>query len=288
MQISVSAKSCIQNFWLSDVFSLILHIISITMEKQINIDGLSINYDVSGPEDGAPIVIMHGWGCNLHTVESIANALNHKMRVYNIDLPGHGKSDEPKEVWGVEDYTRLVEKFIDTINIERPVLLGHSFGGRVSILLSSRRDIPKVILVDAAGVKPKRPLKYYVKVYTYKTLKHTLPIIFGKKRGQQLIDAYRGKSGSADYNAASPMMRAILSKCVNEDLCHVMPRIKASTLLIWGDNDTATPLSDAKKMESLIPDAGLVSFPDCGHYSFLDNPHGFRAVLQEFLKNELK
>ena len=80
----------------------------------------------------------------------------------------------------------------------------------------------------------------------------------------------------------------ILSKCVNEDLKHVMPLIKAPTLLIWGENDTATPLSDAKTMEKLIPDAGLVSFPGCGHYSFLDNPVGYKAVIKEFLKNELK
>ena len=79
------------------------------------------------------------------------------------------------------------------------------------------------------------------------------------------------------------MMRAVMSICVNEDLKEFMPSIKAPTLLIWGENDTATPLSDAKTMERLIPDAGLVSFPDCGHYSFLDNPGQFRAVLQSFL-----
>ena len=81
------------------------------------------------------------------------------------------------------------------------------------------------------------------------------------------------------------MMRAILSKVVNEDLKNVMPLIKAPTLLIWGENDTATPLKDAKIMEKIIPNAGLVSFPGCGHYSFLDNPMGFSAVLQSFLKS---
>lgn len=98
-----------------------------------------------------------------------------------------------------------------------------------------------------------------------------------------MIEAQRAKRGSADYNSASPKMRAILSKVVNEDLKSVMPQIKAPTLLIWGDNDTATPLKDAKIMERLIPDAGLVSFPACGHYSFLDNPRQFAAVLSSFL-----
>ena len=94
----------------------------------------------------------------------------------------------------------------------------------------------------------------------------------------------RGKNGSSDYNDASPMMRAILSKTVNEDLKHCMPKISAPTLLVWGENDTATPLRDAKIMEKLIPDAGLALFLGCGHYSFLDNPIQFAAVLRSFLK----
>ena len=92
-------------------------------------------------------------------------------------------------------------------------------------------------------------------------------------------------SGSSDYAQASPRMRAILSKCVNEDLKSVMPDIKAPTLLIWGEQDTATPLSDAKVMEKLIPEAALVPFSGCGHYSFLDNPVQFGAVLESFLKS---
>ncbi|MDE6811692.1 MAG: alpha/beta hydrolase, partial [Muribaculaceae bacterium] len=97
----------------------------------------------------------------------------------------------------------------------------------------------------------------------------------------------RGKAGSADYRQSSPVMRGVMSKCVNEDLKNVMPQIQAPTLLIWGAEDTATPLKDAKTMEKLIPDAGLVVFDHCGHYSFLDNPVGFKAVLKEFFKSEL-
>ncbi|MDE6039926.1 MAG: alpha/beta hydrolase, partial [Paramuribaculum sp.] len=80
-------------------------------------------------------------------------------------------------------------------------------------------------------------------------------------------------------------MRAILSKVVNEDLKSVMPSIKAPTQLIWGEDDTATPMRDARTMERLIPDAGLVSFPGCGHYSFLDNRGQFAAVLRSFLNS---
>lgn len=253
------------------------------MEQEITLRGVKLHYDVSGPEDGAPVILMHGWGCTSATVKSIADAINHQMRVYNIDLPGHGASQEPPEVWGVDDFTRQIEEFIKVLNIEQPVLIGHSFGGRIAILLSSRNETGKVMLVDAAGIKPKRPLKYYLKVYSFKAAKKILPVLLGKKVGLRAIEAWRGKGGSADYRNSSPMMRAVMSRCVNEDLKHVMPSIKAPTLLVWGENDTATPLSDAKTMERLIPDAGLVSWSGCGHYSFLDNPGGFRSVIRSFL-----
>ena len=153
----------------------------------------------------------------------------------------------------------------------------------MGILLSSRNAISKLVLVDAAGVKPRRSLAYYYKVYGYKLAKRVYRLVLGTARAEARLDRIRARRGSSDYANATPRMRAILSRCVNEDLKGVMPRIQASTLLIWGAGDTATPLSDAKVMERLIPDAGLVSFDGCGHYSFLDNPLGFRAVLAEFL-----
>lgn len=257
------------------------------MEKEIEIGGVRLHYDESGPSDGRSVLLMHGWGCDHTTVASIAGILSPGMHVYNVDLPGHGKSDEPPAVWGVDSFTRVMEEFTARLGIEDPVLIGHSFGGRIAILMSSRNPISKVVLVDAAGIKPKRPLSYYIKVYTFKTAKKILPLLLGKKLGSKAIDAWRGKAGSADYRNSSPRMRAVMSRCVNEDLRNVMPYIKASTLLVWGEKDTATPLSDARQMEKLIPDAGLVSFPGCGHYSFLDNPIGFRAVLMEFFKKEL-
>lgn len=253
------------------------------MECTEKIMGVDLHYEVTGPEDGAPVVLMHGWGCDHTTVDSIANTLNDRYRVYSLDLPGHGESSEPPQVWGVEDFTRLVEEFISIHHLEDPIPIGHSFGGRIGLLLASRHPLSKMVLVDAAGIKPRRKPKYYIKVYSFKAAKRVLPLLFGRKTGQKLLDKWRGKAGSADYRNSSPMMRAVMSRCVNEDLKHVMPSIQASTLLIWGELDTATPLSDAKTMERLIPDAGLVAFPRCGHYSFLDNPGGFRAVLNNFL-----
>lgn len=251
------------------------------MSNIIEIDGVKLNYTCQG--DGRPLIIMHGWGCNISTVASITAVAARQCKVYTIDFPGFGNSPEPPGVWGIEEYTRLIEGMVKKLGIVNPMLLGHSFGGRVGILYASRNPVEKLILVDAAGVKPRRSLKYYFKVYTYKAGRRLAYLMYSKDKADRMVEEKRKKSASADYLAASPRMRAILSKCVNEDLCGVMPDIKAPTLLIWGENDTATPLRDAKIMERLIPEAGLVSFPGCGHYSFLDNPRQFAAVLQSFL-----
>ncbi|MBR2301190.1 MAG: alpha/beta hydrolase, partial [Bacteroidaceae bacterium] len=167
-------------------------------------------------------------------------------------------------------------------NIQSPALVGHSFGGRVSILYASRNIVSRLVLVDAAGIKPKRPIKYYYKVYTFKMLKWLCNAFLPKKQAQAIIDRRRRGAGSSDYNNASPMMRAILSKVVNEDLTHCLPKIKAPTLLFWGNMDTATPLSDAKTMERLIPDAGLVIAHGTGHFSFIENAGLFAAVIKNF------
>lgn len=253
------------------------------MTESINIDGIELHYTVQG--SGAPLILMHGWGCTHDTVASIASTAARTHTVYNIDFPGFGESPEPPAVWGVEEYTRLIEGMTKRLGIESPVLIGHSFGGRVAILYASRNDADKVVLVDAAGVKPRRSFKYYFKVYSFKAMKHMLFLIYGRKKAEKRIEAQRVRRGSSDYASASPRMRAILSRCVNEDLRAELPLIKAPVLLVWGENDTATPMRDARIMERLIPDAGLVSFPDCGHYSFIDNPVQFAAVLNSFLNS---
>ncbi|WP_297062672.1 alpha/beta hydrolase [uncultured Duncaniella sp.] len=253
------------------------------MDRDTRLEGLNLHYTDSEKGEKT-VILMHGWGCDHTTVASIERvASSCGYRVINVDFPGFGDSQEPTDVWGVEDYTRQIEALTKGLGIKSPILLGHSFGGRVGILYASRNQVEKLILVDAAGIKPKRSLKYYWKVYSFKAVKRLMYLFLGKDAAEKRLDAKRAKAGSSDYANASPMMRRILSKVVNEDLTDRLHLIKAPTLLIWGENDTATPLSDAQKMEKLIPDAGLVSFSGCGHYSFLDNPIQFAAVLRSFL-----
>ena len=256
------------------------------MDARFTYNNIELAYTIEG--EGDTVVLLHGWGCD-HTIwQATTDMLKEHFKVIAVDFAGFGNSNEPNEVWGVEEYTRSIEALLSSLGVVRPTLCGHSFGGRVSILYASRNEVARVVLTDAAGVKPKRSFNYYRKVYTYKLLKRLLPLIVGKERAAKIIEQRRAKSGSADYNNASPMMRAILSKVVNEDLCHLMPKIAAPTLLFWGERDTATPLADAKKMEKLIPDAGLVTVAGAGHYAFLENTPLFLRVAESFLSKEIK
>lgn len=253
------------------------------MEQTIAINGLTMRYDCLG-EGPQPVIVMHGWGCRASTVQVLADAAaSEHTTVYNLDLPGFGASQEPPADWGVYDYARHIEAFADALGIVRPVLIGHSYGGRIAIVYASERPVDKLILVDSAGIKPRRSLKYYFKVYTFKAAKRLLPLVLGRSRASAVIDRMRGSAGSADYRAASPVMRRVMSRSVNQDLRGLLPSIKAPALLIWGENDTATPLRDAKIMEREIADAGLVVYPGCGHYSFLDRPAQTAAVIKSFL-----
>ena len=243
---------------------------------------IKVNINVQG--EGTPILLLHGWGCSNEIFRDIQQTLSQSYTTYNFDFPGFGASDEPETVWGTEEYTAMVEQFVADNNIKSPALVGHSFGGRISIIYASRNYVSRVVLVDAAGIKPKRPFKYYWKVYTFKTLKWLCNTFLPKDKAQAIIDKRRKGAGSSDYNNASPMMRAILSKVVNEDLTNLLPKIKAPTLLFWGNMDTATPISDAKTMERLIPDAGLVVAHGTGHFSFLENAGLFTAVMKNFFK----
>lgn len=254
--------------------------------------GMRLHYRQAGnPAPDAPVVIiLHGWGCSGSTMAIFETTIAEncpQWKIFNLDLPGFGASTEPPETWGIERYTRALEEFVAKLGIRRPALIGHSFGGRMSILYSSRNETDRVVLVDAAGIKPRRSMRYYFRVYSFKTAKRLLPLVTGRRRAEKIIESWRKKAGSSDYSQASPRMRAILSRCVNEDLRNVMGLIKAPTLLIWGTEDTATPISDARIMLKRIPGAALVEYPGCGHFSFLDNPGQTRAVITSFFNNKV-
>ena len=241
-----------------------------------NIQDLNINYIQYG--EGKDIVLLHGWGQNIEMMKPLGNNLCNDFRITIIDFPGFGESSEPKEPWTIENYAMLLEKIIKELNIKKPIMIGHSFGGRVAICYSARNSIEKLILFGSPCIRVKENLSFSVKVL--KTLK--------KIPGLNNFGEYMKKYiGSRDYKAASPIMRQTLVEVVNEDLSKYAREIEEPTLLIWGEQDTEAPVSEAKELEKLMMDAALIILPGT-HYAYLENLPRVTLILQEFLKEETK
>lgn len=252
---------------------------------KINVNGYEIAYQITG-EGEDTVVILQGWGTELATYNSVAACISDRYRVVQFDFPGFGASDEPREPWAVEDYANFFLDLMAALGIQKATLIGHSYGGRVIIRLAARESLPfiieRIVLIDSAGILPKKTWKQKMKIRRYKVLKKIVNLKLVYAICPRLIDEWRNCQGSADYRNASPMMRQCLVKAVNEDLTELLPRIRQDTLLIWGDLDTATPIADAKLMEEKIPGAGLAVIPGTGHFSFLENPALFQSIMQAY------
>ncbi|GAK14270.1 alpha/beta fold hydrolase [Geomicrobium sp. JCM 19039] len=198
----------------------------------IDIHGKQVHFHCSG--EGKDVLLLHGWGANIQAFGPVHRNLEQHFKVWSIDLPGFGESEEPPKPWGSDDFAKMLREFILKQNIEDPILIGHSNGGRVSIRYASEHPVNKVILVDSAGVKPKRKLNYYMKVYSFKTAKKILSLPGLRSRKEEILSNMKKKVGSTDYQNASGVMQQTLVRVVNEDLQHLMPKVTVPTLLVWG------------------------------------------------------
>lgn len=253
----------------------------------IEIDNYNIKYEIEGSGEET-VVILQGWGTTLHVYNSIAKLLSGKYRVVRLDLPGFGSSDEPRSAWSVENFVDFFLSFLEELKIDKVILIGHSYGGRMIIRLASRENVPveisRIVLIDSAGVLPQKTTKQIFRIYKYKVLKKIMNLKIMNKLFSSFVEDWKNRQGSADYRNASPIMRQCLVKAVNEDLTDRLKNIKAETLLIWGDNDTATPLPDGQLMEREIPNSGLAVIKNAGHYCFLDQPAVFNSILTSYFK----
>lgn len=249
----------------------------------INIDGLNIEYTEMG--QGQEVLLLHGWGSSFDVYNGIMNTLKDRCRLIALNFPGCGNSDTMHSPWNLDDYCNFVIKFIKLLNLNNPILIGHSHGGRVILKLtaSGMLNPPKIILLDSAGLIPKKSLKQKLRAKSFKAIKTVLSLPVVKNYSEDLLNKARRHYGSADYNAAPEVLRKTMVSLVNTDLRDILHQIKCPTLLIWGENDTATPLSDAKIIESKISDAGLCVIKGAGHYSFCENPYQAHAILNSFI-----
>ena len=254
---------------------------------QIKVNDWDINYEVLGK--GIPVVLLHGWLTDLETMRPIAENLKAKFKVYLIDVVGFGKSSLPEHPLNTDDFGNFLKELLENLKIENPILIGHSNGGRIILNAVGRGLVTprKIVLMDSAGLKPKRSMKYYAKVYFFKAGKAILNALPNIKPVKKLKEKLSNSVGSSDYRNSAPVLKETMKIILNEDMRPMLPNIKAPTLLIWGALDTATPISDAHEMEKEIPNAGLVTYPAGSHFAYLENINNVNIVLNEFFKTEV-
>ena len=243
-----------------------------------NFRNLSVDYETLGTGD--PIILLHGWGTNKNTFLPLAKLLSKKYEVHLIDLLGFGKSEAPYKALSLSDYVMLLRDYIEYKKLNKPIILGHSFGGRIAIkYASSFKNIEKLILVDSAGIKKRLSFLSRIKIKIYKLKKWWYKLTKNVVKFNNLIN----NSGSYDYKMASPVMKQTLVKVINEDLKPYLKKIEVETLIIWGRDDKETPIKDALIMNKLIKNSGLVTLENTGHFPYLENKHTFNIIISNYL-----
>ena len=240
------------------------------------IKNININYVDYGTKDN-PIVLLHGWGQNINMMKGLGNQLSSTNRIIIIDLPGYGESDEPKEVWSVDDYVTFLKELLDRLNVDNPIIIGHSFGGKIGLLYATKYNVKK--LVCLASPYKKNVKKMSLKTKLLKTAKK-IPVL------NKLENFAKRHIGSTDYKNASDMMRKILVETVNYDISDQLYKIECPTLLIWGTMDQAVSINDAYELEKLIADCGLVTYEGCSHYAYLERFGQTVNVLKNFIGDD--
>lgn len=222
---------------------------------------------------GEDVILLHGWGQNIAMMKPLGDEIPNK-RITIVDFPGFGESEELKEAWHIEDYGKALSELISDLKIKKPVLIGHSFGGRVAIWYAAHFDVSKLILFGSPCVREQRTSK---KEKILKGIKK-LPLMNG------LGEYMKKYIGSVDYRNASPVMRETLVNVVNRDLSEEAKQIQVEVLLIWGSLDQEASVDDAKKLESILKDGGLIVLDGFTHYAYLEALPQVSNIVNNFLE----
>lgn len=216
------------------------------------------------------IVFLHGWGSDASAFFFVAKQLCAKYRVVAIDFLGFGQSDYPPDFYGVKEYAADVASLLDVLHIKAATFVGHSFGGRVAIELAVYypQIAKRIVLVDSAGIKPKRKPSYYFKVFAHKIL---------KKLGK------RGLKGSSDYNALCDEMKKVFVRVVNYNQKRILNKIDVPCAIFWGKDDKETPLYMYKCFLKNI-DGAQGFLLNGGHFAFVEDKVTFGLILSAFLE----
>lgn len=241
---------------------------------KIEIKNTKVNYIDYGNKDGKPLVFLHGWGQNIEMMKPIADPFTKTNRIIILDFPGFGDSEEPSDIWKIEDFADFVHELLEKINVQKPVMIGHSFGGKVTLFYASKYETDRIVLLAS-------PFKKEIQKLSMKTkMLKELKKVPGLSKFEQFAKRH---IGSTDYKNASPKMREIMVEHVNLDITENVKKIKVPSLLIWGTMDEAVPLTQAYELEKLISDSAVIELDGGTHYAYLEFRPNVISILRNFI-----
>lgn len=249
-------------------------------------EDLKLYYEKYGKHKKS-IIILPGWGNTRNTFNYMISFLQNFFTVYVVDYPGFGNSPIPSHDLTIYEYSNLIHEWILSLKLDDPILIGHSFGGRIITVLTGyyQYKYNDIIMINAAGIKPKKTIIQKIRSFIYKLLKK-VSIILPKRYKKKFQEYLFVHFASSDYKDLNINMRQTFKNIVNEDLKPYLKYIKAKVLLIWGNKDDATPIRDGNTMNRLISNSELVVLDGLGHFTYLENPQLVNQIIYEQLKEK--
>jgi pimeloyl-ACP methyl ester carboxylesterase len=235
-----------------------------------------------------PILMMHGWGQSSLSFRPLAEILTNVGQVHLVDLPGFGSSPAPPEDWDTIQYAERIHRYIDERKLREVVLIGHSFGGRVSIRLASRypAQVESMILINSGGLRRQSTAQGQWRSQLIRIAGKACKAVDSACGSKLYEEVFVPKFASTDYKNAGKL-RNILVKAVTEDVTADAQRITVPTFLLWGERDQETPLEMGERLHSLIKGSQLLVLPGKGHFPFMgDGSHLCAKYILRFLAHE--
>ncbi len=232
----------------------------------------NISYDIEKPEKKDFILFLHGWG---DRKETLKNIFEHTFRDFGkvfIDLPGFGNSSCPFVIDSY-GYAKIVAIFLKEIKIQPKIIVAHSFGGKIAVLLQPEN----LVLMSSAGVVEEKSFNVKLKIALAKFL---------KRAGIKGIGKYLR---ARDAKNISKLMYEVFKKVVNENFEIHFKKCGSKTLIFWGEEDRATSLESGRKISKWIKDSKFFILKG-NHFFFLEKENiEFieKKVLREFRNEKL-